>query len=131
MRGRLGALWAGEFDQLPPSERFFAGGDSSIRGYDIDSLGPVDASGQVIGGNKLGVISAEVDYYFTERWGFAVFVDSGNAFGGDGSSTGLQTGVGAGVRWRSPIGPIRVDIAHPLDDPSNNFRLHLRIGPDL
>ncbi len=131
LRGRLGALWVDEFDQLPPSERFFAGGDNSIRGYDIDSLGPVDSSGQVIGGTRLGIISAEVDYYFTERWGFAAFIDTGNAFGGDGSSTGLQTGVGIGARWRSPIGPIRVDLAHPLDDTSNDFRLHLRIGPDL
>lgn len=131
LRGRLGALWVDEFDQLPPSERFFAGGDNSIRGYDIDSLGPVDASGQVIGGTRLGIISAEVDYYFTERWGVAAFIDTGNAFGGDGSSTGLQTGVGIGARWRSPIGPIRVDLAHPLDDTSNDFRLHLRIGPDL
>lgn len=131
LRGRFGALWVDEFDQLPPSERFFAGGDSSIRGYDIDSLGPVDANGKVIGGTRLGIISAEVDYYFTERWGFAVFADTGNAFGGDGSATGLQTGVGIGARWRSPIGAIRVDIAHPLDDTSNDFRLHLRIGPDL
>ncbi len=131
LRGRFGALWVDEFAQLPPSERFFAGGDSSIRGYDIDSLGPVDSSGQVIGGTRLGIISAEIDYYFTERWGFAAFIDSGNAFGGDGSSTGLQTGVGIGARWRSPIGPIRVDLAHPLDDTSNDFRLHLRIGPDL
>ncbi len=131
LRGRFGALWVDEFDQLPPSERFFAGGDNSIRGYDIDSLGPVDSSGDVIGGTQLAIISAEVDYYFTERWGMAAFVDSGNAFGGDGSATGLQTGIGLGVRWRSPIGSIRVDIAHPLDDTSNDFRLHLRIGPDL
>jgi translocation and assembly module TamA len=131
LRGRFGALWVDDFDQLPPSERFFAGGDNSIRGYDIDSRGPVDANGKVIGGTQLGIISAEVDYYFTERWGFAAFVDSGNAFGGEGSSTGLQTGAGVGLRWRSPIGPIRVDIAHPLGDTSNDFRLHLRIGPDL
>lgn len=131
LRGRFGALWVDEFNQLPPSERFFAGGDNSIRGYDSDSLGPVDANGQVIGGTKLGIISAEVDYYFLERWGIAAFIDTGNAFGGDGSSTGLQTGVGFGVRWRSPIGSIRVDLAHPLDDTSNDFRLHLRIGPDL
>ena len=52
------------------------------------------------------------------------------AFGGDGSSTGVKVGVGAGVRWRSPVGPARIDLAHPLDD-DTIVRLHLRIGPDL
>jgi translocation and assembly module TamA len=124
-------MWVDEFDRLPPSERFFAGGDNSIRGYDIDSRGPIDASGDVIGGTYLAVLSAELEHYFTDTWGVAAFIDSGNSFGGDGSSTGFQTGIGAGVRWRSPVGPIRVDIAHPLDDKDNDFRLHLRIGPDF
>ncbi|MFT4563237.1 MAG: translocation and assembly module TamA [Gammaproteobacteria bacterium] len=131
VRGHFGALWVDDFKVLPPSERFFAGGDSSIRGYDIDSRGPVDASGDVIGGTYLGVVSVELEHYFTDAWGIATFVDSGNAFGGDGSSTGFQTGVGVGVRWRSPVGPVRLDIAHPLDDDNNDFRLHIRIGPDL
>ncbi len=131
LRGRFGAMWVDEFRRLPPSERFFAGGDNSIRGYDIESLGPVDTSGDVIGGTYLGVLSAELEHYFTERWGVAAFVDSGNAFGGDGSSTGFQTGIGLGARWRSPVGPVRLDIAHPLDDVSNDFRIHVRIGPDL
>ena len=102
-----------------------------MRGYDIDSLWPVDADNEVIGGSYLTVFSAEVEHYFTESWGFAAFVDSGNAFGGEGSSTGFQTGIGVGLRWRTPVGPIRVDIAHPLDDASNDFRLHLRIGPEF
>lgn len=130
-RGSFGAMWVDEFSQLPPSERFFAGGDNNVRGYDIDSLGPVDADNEVIGGSYLTVFSAEVEHYFTESWGFAAFVDSGNAFGGEGSSTGFQTGIGVGLRWRTPVGPIRVDIAHPLDDASNDFRLHLRIGPEF
>ena len=131
LRGRLGAMWVEDFDKLPPSERFFAGGDNSIRGYDIDSRGPIDDSGDVVGGTYLGVLSFELEHYFTEQWGVAMFVDSGNAFGGDGRSIGMQTGLGLGARWRSPVGPIRVDIAHPLNDTDNNFRLHLRIGPDL
>ena len=130
-RSRFGGMWVDAFDRLPPSERFFAGGDNSIRGYDIDELGPIDASDDVIGGTYLAVVTVELEHYFAGNWGVAVFADTGNAFGGDGSSTGLQTGVGAGVRWRSPVGPIRVDIAHPLDDASNDFRLHLRIGPDF
>ncbi|MFT4584631.1 MAG: translocation and assembly module TamA [Gammaproteobacteria bacterium] len=131
LRGHFGATWVNEFRQLPPSERFFAGGDNSIRGFDIESVGPVDSANKVIGGTQLGVVSVELEHYFTDTWGVATFADTGNAFGGEGSSTGLQTGIGFGVRWRSPVGPVRLDIAHPLDDPDNNFRIHLRIGPDF
>lgn len=131
LRGSFGAMWVADFPVLPPSERFFAGGDKNIRGYDIDSIGPVDSSNEVIGGTYLTVFSAELEHYFTKSWGLAAFIDTGNAFGGDGSSTGFQTGIGFGLRWRTPVGPIRLDIAHPLDDSSNDFRLHLRIGPEF
>lgn len=129
-RAHGGVSWSGDFDQLPPSERFFAGGDTSIRGYDFQDLGPEDADGQVIGGRYLAVGSVELERSLSDAWGVAGFVDAGNAFGGDGSSTGVKVGIGAGVRWRSPIGPARIDLAHPLDD-DTVVRLHLRIGPDL
>ncbi|MDA0820977.1 MAG: autotransporter assembly complex protein TamA [Proteobacteria bacterium] len=131
LRGHFGAIWVDEFRELPPSERFFAGGDNSIRGFDIDTVGPVDAANKVVGGTELGVVSVELEHYFTDTWGVAMFADTGNAFGGDGGATGLQTGIGLGVRWRSPVGPVRLDIAHPLDDPDNSFRIHMRIGPDF
>ncbi len=131
LRASLGAIWVDAFRALPPSARFFVGGDNSLRGYDIDSRGPVDANNEVIGGTYLAVASAELEHYFTAAWGAAVFVDIGNAFGGDGSSSGLLTGAGIGLRWRSPVGPMRLDIAHPLDEASDAFRIHLRIGPDL
>ncbi len=130
VRADLGGMWVDDFRALPPSERFFAGGDNSIRGYDYQDLGPVNSTGNVIGGRYLGVVSLEVEKYFTEKWGVAGFVDTGNAFGGPGRNTGLKTGVGLGLRWRSPVGPLRVDLAHPLDD-DNLLKLHLRIGPDL
>ena len=125
-----GASWVADFRELPPSERFFAGGDRSIRGFDFEDLGPVDDTGDVIGGRYLAVASVELEKMLTERWGMAAFVDAGNAFGGAGSATGVKVSVGAGVRWRSPIGPARVDLAHPLDD-DTVLRMHLRIGPDL
>lgn len=132
LRGNLGAMWVDRFRSLPPAERFFTGGDNSIRGYDYQELGPVNSSGHVIGGRYLGVASFELEKYLTGNWGVAAFVDTGNAFGGPGRNTGLKTGVGAGIRWRSPVGPVRVDIAHPLDDDDDSlFRIHLRIGPDL
>jgi translocation and assembly module TamA len=56
-------------------------------------------------------------------------VDSGNAF--DDFDVDFKTGVGLGLRWYSPLGPIRVDFAHPLDDASRSFRLHITLGPDI
>lgn len=130
LRSDLGALWAGEFRRLTPGLRFFAGGDASIRGYDFQDLGPVDADGDVVGGRYLGVASVEYERVLTKRWSVAFFTDAGNAFGGIGRDTGVKTSVGLGLRWRSPIGPIRADLAHPLDD-ATQLRLHLRVGPDL
>ncbi|MCP5199095.1 MAG: outer membrane protein assembly factor [Gammaproteobacteria bacterium] len=129
-RADAGASWTPDFRELPPSERFFAGGDTSIRGFQFEDLGPVDDQGEVIGGRYLAVGSVELEKLVTDTWGVAGFVDAGNAFGGDGSATGLKVGVGLGLRWRSPIGPARIDLAHPLDD-DTVVRLHLRIGPDL
>ncbi|MGE3391926.1 MAG: autotransporter assembly complex family protein [Gammaproteobacteria bacterium] len=130
LRAEVGGLWAADFARLTPSLRFLTGGDASVRGYGYQDLGPVDARGNVVGGRYLGVASVEYEHALTGHWGLAGFVDAGNAFGGTGRDTGLKTGVGVGVRWRSPIGPIRVDLAHPLDDAAQ-VRLHLRVGPDL
>lgn len=130
LRSDLGASWVDDFDKLPPTERFFAGGDVSIRGFDIDELGPEDANGEVVGGRYLAVGSVEIEKAVADDWGVAAFVDAGNAYGGSGSSTGLRIGTGAGVRWYSPIGPVRLDVAHPLDD-DTLVRIHVRIGPDL
>ncbi|HMM76251.1 MAG TPA: autotransporter assembly complex family protein [Gammaproteobacteria bacterium] len=130
LRIDLGALWAGEFARLTPGLRFFTGGDASIRGYGFQDLGPVDEDGNVVGGRYLGVASVEYEHRLSERWSVAGFTDAGNAFGGIGRDTGIKTSVGIGVRWRSPIGPIRADLAHPLDA-ATELRLHLRVGPDL
>lgn len=125
-----GASWDDNFGALPPTERFFAGGDMSVRGYAFEDLGPKDNRGRVIGGRYLGVFSTELERSVARRWAVAGFVDGGNAFGGSGNDTGLKLSVGAGLRWRSPLGPARIDLAHPLDD-DVVVRLHVRIGPDL
>lgn len=129
-RGELGALAVTDFDALPPSLRFFAGGDNSVRGYEFESLGPKDASGEVIGGRYLAVASLEYEHPLFGAWSAAAFVDVGNAFAND-FNDGLKTGVGVGLRWQSPVGPMRVDLAHPLDDDGTTIRVHLRLGPDL
>jgi translocation and assembly module TamA len=128
-RTSLGITSKDELSELPASVRFFAGGDNSVRGYDFESLGPTDASGVVIGGSNLFDVSLEIDRLFRDKWAVAFFVDGGDAF--NGTSVTLNTGVGIGLRWYSPVGPIRLDFAHPLDDPDKNFRIHISLGPDL
>jgi translocation and assembly module TamA len=129
LRGEIGAMQESDFAALPPSVRFFAGGDNSVRGYDYKSLGPTDSTGQVIGGSELAVASLEYEHRVRPQWTVAIFVDSGNAF--DGHEFDAKTGAGIGARWQSPLGPIRVDVAHPFDDPTTSWRLHITLGPDL
>lgn len=128
LRGDAGATWSNDFDQLPVSLRFFAGGDQSVRGYDYRKLGPED-DGQLVGGKYLMVGSAEFEYQLAEKWLVAVFIDEGNAF--DRFDESLKNSVGLGVRWLSPIGPVRADIAYPTTDQDRGFKLHIYIGPDL
>jgi translocation and assembly module TamA len=128
-RSVLGAMEESDFAKLPPSVRFFAGGDNSIRGYDYNTLGPTDATGQVIGGSDLAVASLEFEHKVRPHWSVAVFVDSGNAF--NSGAFDAKTGAGIGARWLSPLGPIRVDVAHPFEDPAHSWRLHITLGPDL
>ena len=129
LRGGAGYTVDDIFADLPPSIRFFAGGDNSIRGFDFESLGPVDANGEVIGGNRLIELSAEYEHEIRPKWSLAVFADGGNAF--DESGLDVRTGAGIGTRWRSPVGPVRIDVAWPVNDPEHGPRLHISLGPDL
>jgi translocation and assembly module TamA len=130
-RAEAGWLGTDQFRDLPPSIRFFAGGDRSIRGFDYQSLGPLNADDQVTGGNSLLVGSAEVEYRILEKWSAAVFVDVGNALRDFRGS--IEVGTGVGARWISPVGLIRVDFGFGLDKPEGErpLRLHLSIGPDF
>lgn len=134
-RGRLlaaaavSAVRAKRFDALPPSQRLFLGGDRSVRGYAFQGISPENAFGDDIGGPYAANISLEVDYQLAGSWGIAAFVDGGDV--SNGAPVDLRKGVGLGVRYASPVGMIRIDLAHPLDDPDTDVRLHLSIGPDL
>ncbi|RUO23831.1 outer membrane protein assembly factor [Aliidiomarina minuta] len=128
-RGDFGTTAATDFDRIPTSLRFYAGGDTSIRGYGYRMVGPRNEEGEIVGGRHLAVGSAEVDYEFRPNWRVAAFIDSGNAF--DNVNDAFRTGIGAGVRWQSPVGPIRIDLAHGLADVGDTIRLHLTLGPDL
>lgn len=128
LRGESATTFVSEVQELPVSERFFTGGDQSVRGYQWGSLGARNADGDVVGGKNLMVGSVEYDFRVRPGWNAAVFYDVGNSFA-DFGSMNLKRGVGVGARWLSPIGAIRVDIARGLDDGS--FRFHLTMGPDL
>ena len=129
LRGEAGISYVPDFRELPSSQRFFAGGDQSVRGYDYESLAPTDANGVILGGRHLLVGSAEYEHPIKGKWSAAVFVDTGGAI--DSLSDRLSTGAGIGLRWRSPIGLIRFDVASALSKDGHPLRVHLVIGPDL
>lgn len=126
----VGAIETDDFSQVPPSLRFFAGGDRSVRGYGFETLAPRNEEGLIRGGQQMLVGSAELQRRVTGNWWGAAFVDSGDAFDDWWPET-LNTGAGLGVRWISPVGPVRFDIAHPFDDEENSWRLHFAIGPEF
>lgn len=131
-RGEIGVLATSDFRVLPPPVRFFAGGDQSVRGFSFNALGSPDEEGNVIGGRFLRVASVEVDRRILDKWGgisAAVFFDAGNAtisFSGP-----WKQGAGFGLRWRSPVGVVRADMAFAVSEPGRPIKFHLNIGPDL
>jgi len=128
-RGEFGATYVPDFDNLPASIRFFAGGDNSIRGFNYQTLGPRNEDGHVIGGKYLTVGSIEYEYRLYGNWSAAVFTDFGNAY--DNFSDDFVQGAGAGIRWRTPVGLIRIDFAFGVSESPMPFRLHINVGPDL
>ncbi|MDO5768189.1 MAG: BamA/TamA family outer membrane protein [Psychrobacter sp.] len=126
-----GYLWADDFYQVPYRLRFFAGGDQSIRGFDYESLSPVNEKGYLTGGQILAVGSAEYNYEFKPGFRAAVFADVGNAYDKDFKAD-TNVGVGAGIRWASPIGVVRIDVAAGVTEKDDiPIRLHFFIGSPL
>ena len=128
-RGSFGTTETPDFEQLPSSIRYFAGGSQSVRGYRYESLGPEDENGEVVGGRHLLTGSVEYEHYFDDRWGVALFIDAGNAI--DSLGDDLEQGAGFGLRWKSIVGPVRIDLANAISTDDQDWRLHINIGPDL
>ncbi|MBD8472686.1 outer membrane protein assembly factor [Pseudomonas sp. CFBP 8770] len=128
-RVQLGGNATNGYKSVPPSLRFFAGGDQSVRGYDYQTLTPENSDGDRIGGRYMVAGSVEYQYSIAEKWRLATFIDKGNSFN-DLKFADLKTGIGVGVRWVSPVGPIRLDLAHAMDD-DGGVRLHFSMGPEL
>lgn len=129
-RFQFGGVATNRFSDVPPSLRFFAGGDQSVRGYGYETLSPRDSEDIAVGGRFLMVGSAEYQYQFADNWRAAAFVDEGNAI--DDLADPLATGVGLGIRWISPVGPLRLDVAKGLNPEfGGEWRIHFSMGPEL
>ena len=128
-RGSLGATIVDSIDALPPSLRFYTGGDNTIRGYKYKSIGTRDTSGEIIGGRYLVVGSIEAERIIKAQWSLAAFWDGGTAT--DDLSLDFYQGVGVGIRFRLPFGQIRFDVASAITEDGNPLRVHFMVGGDL
>ncbi len=115
---------------IPPSLRFFTGGDQSVRGYSYKSLGPRDASGKVVGGTHLFTSSVELERAFFSDWGVSLFYDVGNSFNSL-SNVRLFQGAGIGLHYYSPIGALNLSVAQPLGVDNSSIHFHFTVGFEL
>lgn len=128
-RADIGAIYTDDFYKLPPSIRFFAGGDNSIRGYGYEEISPKDSEGYLTGGQYMATASLEYQYRVVGNWWVATFVDYGDAWL---DTPDWKMGTGVGIRWASPVGPVRLDFAWGLDaEPGDEFKVHFTLGPEV
>ena len=128
-RAELGGVHSNHYDRVPTSHRFFAGGDASVRGFAFQSISPVNANNESVGGRYLTTASVEYNYTIREHWALAAFIDTGRAY--TNASDPYRVGIGFGLRWLSPVGPLRVDVGYGVSEDNPTARLHLSIGPQL
>ncbi len=132
-RAALGSISGASRDAMPTDIRFYAGGGGSVRGYPFKSLSPLDEDNVPVGGRSLVEFSAELRWKMTETLGLVTFLDGGGAFEPPypDFSTSLRYGAGAGLRYHTPIGPLRLDVGVPLNrrtDIDNPVEIYLSIG---
>jgi translocation and assembly module TamA len=132
VRLKLGAMLGADADDIPPDERFYAGGGGSIRGFAYKTVSPL-RDDDPIGGRSLVEASVELRRRINERLGAVVFVDAGNAYSSTFPefSEEPRVGVGVGIRYFTPIGPLRVDVAVPLnprDGLDDSFGVYVSFG---
>jgi translocation and assembly module TamA len=124
LRMDTGVLASRQKSGVPATYLFRAGGDTSVRGYGYQQLG-IQEGQAITGGRYLLAGSAELQYWFKPPWGVAVFYDAGNA-GDVFKDLKPKSGYGVGMRWRSPVGPINVDVAY--GQAIKKYRLHFSLG---
>jgi outer membrane translocation and assembly module TamA len=131
-RFRVGAMDPlGGTDEIPLFERFYAGGTDSVRGYARRHIGPLIAN-EPLGGRTLVEWSAELRHPITEKIGAVAFLDAGRVSprSYDFPFDDLQFGVGGGLRYRSPVGPLRLELGFPLDREGDDasWQIHASVG---
>ena len=115
-RLQLGTIFGASAQEIAPSQRFYAGGGGSVRGYAYEALGPEDTQGHVIGGDSSTLISGEARYRFKGDLGLAAFFDAGQAYDTSAPQLrDLRMGAGLGLRYYTSFGPFRFDIATPVN----------------
>ncbi|MDT3707654.1 MAG: autotransporter assembly complex family protein [Thiobacillus sp.] len=124
LRGELGSVLAQTREGIPTDFLFRAGGDNSVRGYAYQSLGRT-LEGGVASVRYLATGSVEYNYFFEGNWGMAVFVDAGDAADTPGALSPVF-GYGVGARYRSPVGPVNLDVAY--GEATDEIRLHFSLG---
>ena len=115
---------------IPPSLRFFTGGDQSVRGYSYKSLGPRDAAGRVTGGTQLLTGSIELERALFKNWGVSLFYDAGNSFNSFSDITLFQ-GAGVGLHYFTSVGALNLAVARPLNGDNPSIHFHFTVGFEL
>jgi translocation and assembly module TamA len=131
-RGSLGATFGSSLADLPLNKRFYAGGGGSVRGFSFQEAGPLDADGTPIGGRSLIEAAVEARAKVTTNIQLVGFIDAGSvsAKATPDFSERFFIGVGGGARYLTPIGPIRLDVAFPLDrrETDRSFQIFIALG---
>ncbi len=128
-RAEQGALLWGNLSEIPASQRFFTGGDQTVRGFGYETISPVDSSGALSGALNTTAGSLEYNYQIAPKWRIATFVDAGTATNDYQEPWKIGTGIGG--RWLTPVGQLRFDLAFGVSEESVPFRLHFALGPEL
>lgn len=129
LRGLVGSAQGATTFEVPPDQRFYAGGGGTVRGYKYQSIGPTFPSGRPTGGTSVTAATVEYRQRIGASFGAAVFVDAGQVNTSSAPFTGdLRVGAGVGARYYTAIGPIRLDVAVPLDKRRRDDPVQLYIG---
>jgi translocation and assembly module TamA len=131
LAGRLaaGSILGTTLFNVPPQRRFYVGGGGTLRGYDFQSVSPRNGHNDIIGGLSFVSASAEFRFKITDTIGLVPFVDAGSAYRGSTPTFGgLRYGAGLGVRYYTAIGPLRADVAVPINRRSGDSRYGIYIS---
>ncbi|MGE0253387.1 MAG: autotransporter assembly complex family protein [Alphaproteobacteria bacterium] len=133
LRGQIGSILGEETADIPATKRFYAGGGGSLRGFEYQKAGPLDATLDPVGGRSLAEVGSEMRVRIGDDWGAVAFIEGANVFDREVWPVGSELfwAAGFGVRYFTPVGPVRADIAFPLDPRPNiddPWQIYLSLG---